>query len=96
MSGCGFQSRQFFLGCWQLCKITPKQETLKVSDPVLPRRRKTPARSAVGTEAGHHPASRKELFRQHYFECLDLIIVSIKDRFDQPGIHTLKYLEIFS
>ena len=74
-------------------KVTSKQQTLEVSDPVLPRRRKTPARFAVGTEAGHHPASPKELFRQQYFECLDLIIVFIKDRFDQPSIHTLKNLE---
>ena len=64
-----------------------------MSDPVLPRRRNIPARFAVGTEAGHHPASPKELFRQQYFECLDLIIVFIKDRFDQHSIHTLKNLD---
>ena len=39
------------------------------------------------------PADPKHLFRQQYFECLDLIIAFIKDRFDQPSFNILKQLE---
>ena len=33
------------------------------------------------------------MIRQHYFECLDLIVNCIKDQFDQPGYRVLKNLE---
>ena len=35
----------------------------------------------------------RDFYRQHYFECLDLIINNIKDRFDQPGFSVLSNLE---
>ena len=66
---------------------------LDVNHPILPRRRKTPARLEIGTGESHHPADPKEMFRLQYFECLDLIITFIKDRFDQRSFHTLKQLE---
>lgn len=33
------------------------------------------------------------MFRQHYFEALDLVVNCIKDRFDQPGYRIYKYLQ---
>lgn len=55
-------------------KVISIQNNLEVNDPVFPRKRKTPSRLEIGTEEGHHPTDPKGLFRQHYFECLDLII----------------------
>ena len=65
----------------------------KVNDPVLPRKRRAPARIEVGSSEGYHPVTPKDFYRQHYFECLDLIINHIQDRFDQPGFSILKNLE---
>ena len=33
------------------------------------------------------------MFRQNYYEALDLVINSFKDRFDQPGYRTYKNLQ---
>ena len=74
-------------------KVTSMQNSLEVNDPILPRKRKTPSRLDTGTGEGHYPSDPKQLFRQQYFACLDLIIAFIKDRFDQPSFHTLKQLE---
>ena len=65
----------------------------KVNDPVLPCKRRAPARIEVGSSEGYHPVTPKDFYRQHYFECLDLIINHIQDRFDQPGFSVLKNLE---
>ena len=65
----------------------------RVSDPVLPRKRRSPAHLEVGSSEGYHPATPKDFYRQRYFECLDLIINHIKDRFDQPGFSVLRNLE---
>lgn len=69
------------------------QTNFDIDDPTLPRRRKAPARYEVGTGDGHHPETPKALYRQHYFECLDLIVRFIRDRFNQPGYQTQKNLE---
>ena len=74
-------------------KVISTQNTLEENDPVLPRRRKAPARLEIGTGVGHHPTDPKESFRQQYFECLDSITTFIKDRFDQQSFHTLRHLE---
>ena len=59
----------------------------------MPRKRRAPARIEVGSSEGYHPVTPKNFYRQHYFECLDLIINHIQDRFDQPGYSVLKNLE---
>ena len=74
-------------------KVSLLQTKLDVSDPVLPRKRKAPVRYEVGSSDGHYPETPKALYRQHYFQCLDLIVTFIRDRFKQPGYQTLKNLE---
>ena len=68
------------------------QAKIDADDPLLPRR-KAPARYEVGTGDGHHPEIPKVLYRQYYFECLDLIVTFIRDKFNQPGYQTQKNLE---
>lgn len=74
-------------------KVERHRATLEVEEPILPRKRKCPQRFDDGTAVGDHPATPKILFRQHYFEALDLIINCIKSRFEQPGYNTYKHLQ---
>lgn len=76
---------------WEKLKI--HGVTFEDDDPILPRKRKCPQRFDGGTAVGDHPATPKILFRQHYFEALDLIINCTKSRFEQPGYDTYKNLE---
>ena len=45
-----------------------------------------------GTSAGDYPATPKLLYRQQYFEALDLNINSIKSRFEQEEYEIYKLL----
>ena len=69
------------------------QEKLEVDDPLLPRTRTTPARLGTGSSEVYHPTEPKDLFRQQYFECLDLVTAFKKERFDQPSFQTLTKLD---
>ena len=40
-----------------------------------------------------HPADPQYLYRQHYFECVDLITCFINSRCDQPSHRTFTTLE---
>ena len=40
-----------------------------------------------------YPTSVKDMYRQHYYEALDLATTSITERFDQPGYRTYQHLE---
>ena len=60
----------------------------------LPHKRKTPNYGSLdnyfqgegysNSADTHHPITLEQYFRQQYFENLNLIISSIKDRFNQP------------
>ena len=69
------------------------QQEKEVNKPVLPRKRKAPARFEVGSSAVYFPDTPKEHYRQQYFKCLDLVVNCIHSRFDQPGYRTLRHLE---
>ena len=61
-------------------KLELQRATLEVGDPELSRKRRCPQWLEVGTAVGSHPATPKILFRQQYFEAIDLIrncVVSI-------------------
>ena len=61
-----------------------------VSEPVLPRRRKTPRRLEVGTGESHFPETVQDYYRAQYFEALDFLTSCI---FDQPGYRIYSKLE---
>jgi hypothetical protein len=67
-----------------------------INIPELPRKRRRPNYRLIvdymqvdgygnPNDNTHHPTSVEEFFRRQYFENLDLIISSIKDRFNQPA-----------
>ena len=57
------------------------------------RKRKVPARYQVGTGEGQHPSKEEDVYRPIYFECLDLVVSCIRDRFNQSGYAVLRQLE---
>ena len=74
-------------------RVEVSRKKLDVSPACLPRKRKAPAHFEIGSGAGSHPESAMDLYRQKYFEALDLVIESIKIRFHQPGYQLYSHLE---
>ena len=65
--------------------VEKRRELLDVGSPRLPRRKKRPRRFDDGIAAAEYPSTCKDMYRQVYYEVLDLAVNSISDRFDQPG-----------
>ena len=74
-------------------KVLRFQQTLGVSEPSLPRKRKAPKRLEVGTSEGFFTHTPEALFRVEYMEALDLVINFIRERFNQPGYRIYCNLE---
>ena len=76
---------------WQ--KVIAMAKENNVEDPKLPRNRKRPVRYEEGNAVAEFHSTPKDYYRQIYFEALDLIVRSIKDRFEQPEYKVCKGLE---
>ena len=61
-------------------------------EPVLPRQRKLPRRIDDGAPS-HQPSTPAELYRQKYFEALDVICEEINRRFDQKDLKVVADIE---
>ncbi len=68
---------------WQ--RVCMEAQHFDVSKPCLPRRRKVPRRFEDGEAEGSFAATPEMHYRRIYFEALDLIVMCISTRFDQPG-----------
>lgn len=84
----GMQSFDLF---WE--KVKRMAVDVDVSDPVLPRKRKAPQRFEEGSAPPEFQLSPKNMYRQVYYEALDLIVQAIGDRFNQPGYRMYCCLE---
>lgn len=51
----------------------------------MPRKRKIPSRFEVGDGEGYHSPTAKDHYRCCYFEAFDLVVLGIKQCFDQSG-----------
>ena len=61
------------------------QKQLSINDPKPPRKRNIPARFDENQKKTYHfPTTAKEKYRAIYYECIDVLVSSIKSRFDQP------------
>lgn len=69
------------------------RSSLDVKEPQVPRKRKVPRRVEDGTAEAEFFTDCKQYYHQQFYEALDLIVNSIKDRFDQPGYKAYKNLE---
>jgi hypothetical protein len=74
-------------------KVTRMAEEVDVDEPKLPRQRKRPPRYEDGKAAPEFHSTPKDYYRSIYYEALDLITQTIKDRFDQPGYRVYQCLE---
>ena len=76
---------------WQ--NVVKKSETVDVSEPRMPRKRKAPNRYEAGIGEGSHPESPKDLYQITYYAAIDRILFSIRYRFDQPGYKIYAHLQ---
>ena len=63
-------------------KILSQKDLLDVEDPILPRKKKMPARYSDNSNYSF-PESPKALYRKIYFEVYDFVINAIDSRFNQ-------------
>ena len=68
-------------------KVTTAAEKLNLEPPSLPHQRKRPKRYESGL------AAARTYYIVAYFEGLDLVIASIRERFDQPGFKMYRNLQ---
>ncbi|XP_052818330.1 zinc finger MYM-type protein 1-like [Mya arenaria] len=73
--------------------IDTKLDNVDVNEPTLPQGCKLPKRYETGDADYEYPNSPKDLYRQQYFEALDMAINCIQDRFDQPGFRLYTRLQ---
>ncbi len=73
--------------------ILLRQQKLEVGDPVLPRKRRPPAKLSLGSATPYCPSTPKEYYRQQYYEAFDFITSFITNRFDQIGMKTISALK---
>ena len=66
-------------------RVILDQNRFSINPPCLPCKRRAPDRLQVGSTSGDFHTSPEDPYRQLYYEALDLVMQSIKDRFDQPG-----------
>ena len=62
-----------------------KSKDHAISDPLLPRKRRAPARIEVGSGQPTFPETPKDHYRRIYFEAIDLIVNAIEQRFSKPS-----------
>ena len=74
-------------------KVDHKATILGISEPQLPRRRRVPRRYDEDTCGGDFHDNPKSLYKQQYYEALDIIVVCIESRFNQPGYRIYRSLE---
>ena len=87
-----FRNVEEFSKFWS--SVMDKAAGVEVNEPILPRKRKVPITLEVGRSTGDTPETPKDHYRQIYFEAFDLIMATIKDRFDQPGYRVYRNLEV--
>ena len=73
--------------------VKDKAETVDVSEPSVPRKRKMPKRFQSGDAEHFFLQTEGDMYRQKYFEALDLVINCVKTRFDQPGYKVFRNVE---
>ncbi len=76
---------------WEIVMLHKRD--VDIDEPELPRRRRVPSRFQEGTAEPEHFSDAKIMYRQTYFEAIDLIINAIKDRFNQPGFQIYRNLQ---
>ena len=73
------RTEEAFTTCWTL--VTQEAGNQQVSAPTLPRRRRAGARLDQGRAAPEYHTTPCSWYRQHYYETLDTVMGTIRERF---------------
>lgn len=87
----GMRTEESFVLFFNL--VNRLHELVGTEPPALPRKRKAPQRYEIGSGEGFQSMTEEEHYRVQYYEVLDVVISSIRNRFDQPGYLMYKNLE---
>jgi len=68
-------------------------DTIDLAEPVLPRKRRAPSRLEDGNAPPEFHSTPSDMYRQVYYEAIDLLVQTIEDRFDQQGYNIYYCLE---
>ena len=66
-------------------ETTAKAIELGVSEPTLPRKRKTPRRFDEASGSTYHDATPEDMYKRYYFEIIDTIIGEVERRLASPS-----------
>ena len=84
----GIKSDEAF---WKVTLI--RREKLGIDDPILPRQRTLPVRYREGEPLPQYPTTIEEYFKQIYYNAIDSIVSTIRERFNQDGFQKYVLLE---
>lgn len=84
---------------YDLC-LKESQKIEFIEEPVLKRKRKEPRYSLLhyfdgyeSTSEQHHPSSPRDHYRRVFYEAIDTILSSLRERFNQPSFLVFENLE---
>lgn len=80
------------LFCKKVLTLASADE-INVAEPVLPRKKRVPSRYEDGNAPPEFHSSLRDMYRQVYYEAIDLLVQTIEDRFDQQGYNVYCCLE---
>ena len=87
----GLRTENDFELFWQ--KVEKIRIKFDTDEPLLARKRKTPRQFEEGIAPAEFAASPKNEYHRVFFECLDLAVMSIRNRFDQKSFKTFSNVE---
>ena len=93
------RNSESFDALYDLC-LKEIQKIEFIEEPVLKRKRKEPKYSLLhyleGNESrseAHHPTTPRDHYRKQFYQAFDVLISSVRDRFDQPSFFVFENLE---
>ena len=93
------RNSESFDALYDLC-LKEIQKIEFVEEPVLKRKRKEPKYSLLHYLEGnkseseaHHPTTPRDHYRKQFYQAFDVLISSVRDRFDQPSFFVFENLE---
>jgi hypothetical protein len=72
-----------------------RDSSLLTEEPQLPRRRQRPLRFSDGFTIIDAPDTIEHLYKQQYFQAIDIVMQTLKSRFKQPAFLILSQVERF-
>ena len=97
----GMRNEESFNNLYDAILLKAKKHSF-ISEPITKRKRKNPQYSVVtlldgtsSTEPAYHPITARDHYRCVYYESLDTLTESIKERFRQPSFEAYEKMEEF-